>query len=338
MSKAHLRGFHDMQERMVVTALVDIVESKAQEAASVFPAARAFTDFHVALPHVDALLLSLPHHLHHPIGMACLRAGKHVLMEKPLANTEAQCLELIAAAEQAGVTLMVGYVMRYHPLVIEYKRLLESKALGEVFHVSLWTEQLTICDEERLAWARDHRLLGGGQLFSHGCHYIDLLLWFLGHPLHGTHTGTNLGTPWMDWEGTSDVSIKFASGAVGYHMGTWGARGSRLRYAFHAHCTEGMLEMDLHRGALIAHTGFKLHQPGQEEHDAQTERVLMTGTHAKSTHAQMEHFLDCVATGATPRTSARDSLQSLRVIWRMYDAERELRVADLRGLGLIDHQ
>ena len=79
--------------------------------------------------------------------------------------------------------------------------------------------------------------LGGGQLFSHGCHYIDILLAWMGQPVSGTHLGTNFGTPWMEGEGTSNVSLKFANGALGYHFGTWGAKGTRLRYSFHAHCT-----------------------------------------------------------------------------------------------------
>ena len=337
MSRGHLRAFHQLGDRMEVVALVDIEEEKARASASEFPGAKAVTDHREILDDVDALLLSLPHHLHHPIGMDCLNAGKHVLMEKPMANTEEECLELINTAEQQGVVLMVGYIMRYNPLAIEMNRLLKEKTYGDVFHVSLWTEQLTMVSDERMPWAKDHRTLGGGQLFSHGCHYIDLLLWYLGEPVSGVHVGTNLGTPWMDWEGTSDVSIKFEGGKIGYHMGTWGARGSRLRYSFHAHCTEGMIEADFGRSRLVVHQGFMTHVPGREAQDAETEKVLLTGDAGKNTPDQMTHFLECIETGQVPRTSPRDSLQSLRVIWRLYEAERTGVVADLRGLGLVDH-
>src|SRR5690606_29723663 len=122
-------------------------------------------------------------------------------------------------------------------LVRKLKEVLDSGEYGECFHMSMWTEQWTRFPGDD-HWGHKIATLGGGQLFSHGCHYVDLLLWFLGEPVHGTHTGTNFGTPWMEREGTSDVSIKFASGAVGYHMGTWGARGSKLHYCFQAHCTD----------------------------------------------------------------------------------------------------
>ena len=65
---------------------------------------------------------------------------------------------------------------------------------------------------------------------------------------------------WMEKEGTSNVTMRFESGALGYHFGTWGARGTRLSYSFHAHCTEGMLEFrltsdDFETEQLIYHKG-----------------------------------------------------------------------------------
>lgn len=171
------------------------------------------------------------------------------------------------------------------------------------------------------------KTVGGGQLLSHGCHYVDLMLWMLGEPLTGTHTGTNFGTPWMEKEGTSDVSIKFESGAVGYHGGTWGARGSRLYWSFHAHTENGMIEADYGRGQLW------LHRWG-----AQPELLLECEPKCKYMENEMAHFLDCIETGAVPLTDGADSLNGLRAIWRLYEAEEAGRVADLRGLGLQNRQ
>ena len=335
ISGTHLRGLEAADERVRVTALVDIDLARAEKAATNFEGAVAATTVAEVMDQADAFLLSIPHDLHHSIGMTCLRAGKHVLMEKPLANTEAECLELIETAEAAGLTLMVGYILRYNDLVIKMHDLIQDGTIGEVFHVGLWTEQLTMADTR--PWLGDHKRLGGGQLFSHGCHYIDLLLWMLGEPEYGSHIGTNRGTPWMDWEGTSDVSIHFAGGKIGYHMGTWGARGSVLRNSMHAHGTLGMLELNRTAGELRLHTGLMPHVPGQAETAREPIKLIATEQPGKNSEGQIRHFVDCVQTGTTPRSSARDSLQSLRVIWRLYDAERERRFADLSGLGLIDH-
>jgi predicted dehydrogenase len=139
--------------------------------------------------------------------------------------------------------------------------------------------------------------------------------------VRGTHLGTNTGTPWMGREGTSNVSMEFEGGLLGYHFGTWGARGTRLRYSFHAHCTEGMIEADITGGRLLSIV------KGEET-------VLLEAEGSKHTENEMAHFLDCIATGQVPLTDGPGSLQGLRCIWRMYEAEEKGTVADLRGLGL----
>jgi predicted dehydrogenase len=320
MAELHTRRFHTLGDRVRLTAAVDIETAQAQAVAERVGTARVLNDYRDALDLADAVLISLPHHLHHPVGMDCLAAGKHVLMEKPLANSEAECLDLIRAAEQAGRVLMVAYCMRYHPLTIHLKDLVDAQECGETFQLSIWTEQLTRYPPDH--WAARAATLGGGQLFSHGCHYIDLLLWFLGRPLEGTHLGTNFGTPWMEREGTSSVSLLFESGALGYHFGTWGARGTRLGYAFHAHGTDGLLEADFYKGQLIRH------RRGEET------VLLQVDLNSKYTENELAHFLDCIETGQRPLTDGPGSLQGLRVIWRLYEAEQRKVVADLRGLGL----
>jgi len=319
MARAHAGRFDRLSSRVSVVAAVDVLAERARAVAELLPGAKAATDFHDVLDDVDAVLLVLPHHLHHPIGMECLAAGKHVLLEKPMANSEQECLELIEASEKADRVLMIAYCMRFHPLAMRMKELIDEKAYGDVFQVSLWTEQHTQYGPDH--WASSAATLGGGQLFSHGCHYIDVLLWYLGQPVEGTHFGTNYCTPWMEKEGTSNVCIKFASGALGYHFGTWGAKGSRLKYSFHAHCTEGMLE------AAISHNQLIVHTKGEE-------KLLMECEGGKHTQDEMAHFLDCIETGRRPLTDGPGSLQGLRVIWRLYDAEERNTVADLRGCGL----
>ncbi|MDA0337893.1 MAG: Gfo/Idh/MocA family oxidoreductase [bacterium] len=323
MSKSHLRRFHELADRLDVVAAVDIEIDKAQAVADAM--AEHGATLRVATSHldvvedVDAALLVLPHHLHHPVSMDFLRAGKHVLVEKPMAITEAECLDLIATANSNDIVLMIAYCMRFHPLVTGMKQLIDAKACGDIFQVSIWTEQLT--QYHKGHWALKKATLGGGQLLSHGCHYIDILLWYMGRPLRGTHLGTNTGTPWMEREGTSNVSVEFEGGRLGYHFGTWGARGTRMGYAFHAHGTEGMIEADIKAGELRIHRGNDVELIGQHE----------SGKH---TEEEMAHFLDCIATGARPLTDGPGSLQGLRLIWRLYEAEEQGRLADLRGLGL----
>lgn len=241
-----------------------------------------------------------------------------------MANSEQECTDIIEAAARSRTTLMIAYCMRFDPCVARLKELLDAETFGECFQMSIWTEQLT--QHEPSAWHCRAETLGGGQLFSHGCHYIDLLLWYMGNPLSGVHIGTNRGTPWMEKEGTSNVTMRFESGALGYHFGTWGARGTRLKYSFHAHCTGGMLEFRL--------TSDEFEGERLIFHKDDTEEVLLSAENAKPTRTEMIHFLDCIDTGAEPLTNARDSLEGLRAIWRMYEAEEKGCLANLQGISL----
>jgi predicted dehydrogenase len=322
MERTHESGLALLRDRVEIVATVDTVAERAERAAQILGARRWETDYRAVLDDVDAVLVVVPNHLHHELGMAALKAGKHVLMEKPLANTEQDCLELIACAEQENRVLMTAYPLRFHPLVLGLKQLVDDGTLGDVFQLSMWTEQLTHYAEGH--WGNAAATLGGGQFFSHGCHYIDLLMWFLGEPVRGTHLGSRKGTPWMEGEGTSHVTIEFASGALGYHFGTWGARGSKLGYNMQAHGSEAMAEVDITNGELRLYSGDEVSV------------VLKVDPISKYVQGELAHFLDCIETGATPITNGPDSLEGLRLIWRLYEAEGRDVVADLRGLRLAD--
>ncbi len=335
----HCQAYSTLKDKMRLSAFADIdIKAAEKAAAAAMQPAKVTADFRDILPDVDAVVLTLPHDQHHPVGMECLKAGKHVLLEKPLAITEQQCLELIAMDNSPDPVLMLGYVQRHHPLWKRFGQYIEQKTFGDVFHVSIWTEQYTYRSPD--SWSARPERAGGGQLFNHGCHYIDLLLHWLGRPVCGAHVGTNFGTPWMQMEGTSNVSLKFENGATAYHFGTWGARGSRLRYSAHAHCTEGMLELRQLDGTITLH---RSHSDGdlpalealavEDANPEEPEQVVIyrTDERDKALARQMEAFLDCIENKKKPEISAASSLPSLRVIWKLYEAEQSGVVADLTG-------
>ena len=272
MAKSHAARMNKVLEKIEITAVVDIDLDRAQMVAELFPNKPVVhKKYEEILDHVDATLVVLPHHLHHPVTIKCLNEGKHVLVEKPMANTERECLEMIGSARRNDRVLMVGYCMRFHPLVLKFKEILDNKIFGDVFQLSIWTEQHTQRDPSN--WMCKAKEVGGGQFFSHGCHYIDLMLWMLGNPMKGIHLGTNRCTPWMEREGTSNVCLEFENGALGYHFGTWGARGTRLGYSFHAHCEKGMVEMQLEKGRVVYLGDVDKHVPGV--HDPEQKEIIL---------------------------------------------------------------
>lgn len=331
MMRSHAQSVDKCTEQLSITAVCDVVRENAEAMAAGLNNPLVFTDYREMVDHVDAVLIALPHDLHYECGMFFARHKKHILMEKPLCNTEKECLRLIETCEEEGVTLMCAYPVRYWPGIMKMKEMIDSGDYGKVIMMSVWTEQLTRNPSET-HWGRTARL-GGGQLFSHGCHYIDLLLWFLGKPVYGTHVGTSVGTEWLLEEGTSAVTIKFANGAVAYHGATWGARGTRLGYDFQIQTEKGMLDYDHHKRRITYYHKSTDHIPGVAE-QMQTDVVWEEDDSGKSTQYEIRHFVDCVNTGDTPLTNARAALESLRVIWKLYDAEKHHVMADLTDIEI----
>lgn len=317
----HRAALLELRDRATIVGAADADVARAQSAAAEVGAELAVSDFHELLDGVDAVAVATPHNFHHEIGLAAVEAGKHVFMEKPIAMNEAQAQEMVAAAEKRGVILMTGYPMRFHPLVTRIKSAIDEGTYGRPIHVSLNTDQYLL--EATDHWRHKPEARGGGAMFSHGCHYIDLLLWFLGDPARGTYVGTDYGTPWpAAGETTSHAVIRFESGAIGHHFSTEVAKRQRGLSRYVVHLEGGTLEASPSEGRLTVDTG------------AGPEELLTVTGRQKFTRNEFAHFMDCVQTGARPLTDGRRSLQSLRVIWRLYEAERNGTVADLTGLGL----
>lgn len=327
MMKSHIAGIGAI-DNVELTACVDIILDHAKELAEDYPGAKVCTDWKDIVDDVDAVLIALPHDLHYECGVFFARHKKHVLMEKPLCNTEEECKSLIDICDEEGVVLMCAYPLRYRPGILKMKELVDSGEFGKIMQISLWTEQLTKLPEGH--WLTTARL-GGGQFFSHGCHYVDLLMWFLGNPVQGTHFGTKIGTPWLRKEGTSVATFKFENGALGYHGATWGSRGTHLAWNMQIITEKGLLEYDRTRIKLYNqnHEHIPNAPVNMQKYEVIWEDAVEAG---KQTQFEIAHFVDCIVNGKKPNTDGRDAMKSLQVIWKMYDAEKAGVIADLTDI------
>lgn len=331
MMKKHIKGIRYV-ENAEVTAFCDIIRENAEYLAEDYPGSYVTTDWTDMVDYVDAVLVALPHHLHYQCGVFFARNKKHVLMEKPLCNTEEECLRLIEICKEENVKLMCAYPVRHWPGIKKLKELVDSGEYGKVIQMSVWTEQLTRIEDET-HWGNTAQL-GGGQFFSHGCHYVDLLFWFLGNPVAGTHFGTKIGGNKILGESTSIANFKFENGALGYHGATWNAVGTRLAWDCQMMMEKGLLDYDRYRGVIKLYNKNKVHDAGAAEDQSYV--VLWehdTSTIAEQTQHEIRHFTDCIINDKTPITDGETALKSLQAIWRMYDAEKHGVIADLRGLG-----
>lgn len=332
MGGAHIAGLNNLTN-CKFTCTCDIFEDRAEKAARVLGAEHVFTDYKDMLPYVDAVMLILPHKIHYEVSKFFVENGKHVSCEKPLCMNEEECLSLVEAAEKANVKLMCAYPVPHWPAVKLMKKFIDEKTFGDVIQVSIWTEQYTNCYLQNGEPERHTvKNLGGGQLFSHGCHYIDVLLRLLGNPITGIHYGSRVGTPWIEKEGTSNVLMNFENGALAYHFATWGARGSRNRYTFQIHFTDSFLNYEVYDETM---TISKFWGPDLTMEEPREIKFTFEKDGENMHHTQIENqdFVFAILDDREPLVTGRDAIQSLRIIWKLYEAEEKGEIADLRGLG-----
>jgi predicted dehydrogenase len=159
----------------------DIDGSRAAELAISSPGASALTDYRPALadPAVGAIIVATLNGSLAPLALAAVRAGKHVLVEKPGALNARQLREVATAATMAGVKVRLGYNHRFHPALQKARELVDAGALGPLMFLRGRYGHGGRKGYDR-EWRADPKLSGGGELIDQGVHLIDLASWFLG--------------------------------------------------------------------------------------------------------------------------------------------------------------
>jgi 1,5-anhydro-D-fructose reductase (1,5-anhydro-D-mannitol-forming) len=171
----------------------------------------------LADPAVDAVYISTPNSLHAAHAIAAVRAGKHVLVEKPMATTVADATAMVRAADAAGVRLGVGFHLRHHPLHEEARRRVGAGALGELLYATAQFN-LVSAPPPRVAiphapWKRDPEQIGGaGALPGFGVHVLDLLRWLSGQEVATVSATAADRTSEQPLEGFGQVTLEFGGG------------------------------------------------------------------------------------------------------------------------------
>ena len=176
IANGHLPACRDV-EGVETVAVCDIDEQAARARADEFEVPTVYTDWRELLDdeRVDAVSVLLPHHLHREVTVAAAQAGKSVLCEKPMATSLADVDEMIAAADEAGVVLMVGQILRFRPVNIRARELIRDGAVGEVRNVL--RRRLSKSEGFRSEWASRPEEAGGWVLCGFGAHEVDMILW-----------------------------------------------------------------------------------------------------------------------------------------------------------------
>ncbi len=207
-------------------ALCDVVREKADTLKEQFGLAGAvvYTDHQTMLREVkpELVAVAVPSGLHASIALDCIRAGAHVIIEKPIALSLEDADAVITEAAKAGVSVCVCHQNRFNRSVQYIRKALEEGRFGRLLHGSvhiLWNRGEAYY---RQAPWRGTMAMDGGCLMNQGIHSIDLLRWMLGEPEEVFAYTDNLTHPYIEAEDFGAALVRFAGGAYGLIEGTTG--------------------------------------------------------------------------------------------------------------------
>lgn len=313
----------------------DIIPERAEAAVEKYGCGKAITDYHEALndPEEVAVSVCTPNNVHSQISIDALRAGKHVLCEKPAARTYTEALEMQKVQHETGKTLNIGVVNRFNDGVNRIKKMIDDGDLGEIYHVYVSFRAGRSIPGLGGAFTTKS-IAGGGALIDWGVHYLDIVMYCCGDPAPKTVTGetfcklgkdianyayTGMWAGPPDLNGTYDVDDSVAAlirteGPVITVHGAWAQNileneqyidfigdkgGIRLQYG------QGFTYYTTKDGALITSTpDFKTTSHFQNEIDA---------------------FIRCVQTGEKLASHIDTAVITSKLMQAVYDSSEQHR-------------
>ncbi len=268
MGKAHSNAFRTIPYMVYpppavpdLAAICGRTESAVQDAAKRFGYARAYTDWREMLADDSVQLFDNggPNDAHAEPCIAAAAAGKHVLCEKPLGRTAEESKAMLDAVEAAGVKHMAAYNYRFVPAIRQIRNLIDSGALGRIYHFrAIYLQEWIMPHYGTPAiWRLNKKEAGSGALGDLGAHIIDLAHYLVGDIAHvGALTQTFIKErPLPDGSGTAKVdvddafvaSIEFANGALGTLEATRFAAGRKNHQVIEINAENGSVRFDLER-------------------------------------------------------------------------------------------
>lgn len=297
MGQHHARVLSRLKDVHLV-GLADVNVELGIETASRYKV-HYFEDYTELLKKVDAVCVAVPTRLHHTVGMACLKAGVHVLIEKPIAASIAEAESLVNAAADYGCILQVGHIERFNP------------AFKELYNV-LKTENVLALEARRMS-PYSNRANDVSVVLDLMIHDIDLILELAGASVTKLTANGSRGdnSPYLDYV---TATLGFTNGVVA--TVTASKVTHRKIRTISAHCRHSLTEADFLNNKIEIHrqtTENCSAAYGQVlyRQDGLIEQVYTSNT--EPLHAELEHFVHCVRGGDQPSVGGEQALKALRL-------------------------
>ncbi|MFN3649199.1 MAG: Gfo/Idh/MocA family protein [Armatimonadota bacterium] len=306
-------------ERAALVGVADVDAAAAAQASEQLRVpAHADPDALLSRDDVDAVIIAAPPFLHRPLAEAAAAHGKHLFVEKPLAPSSADSQAILDAADAAGVTLMVGQVLRYYPC---WRYVLERVRRGDLGNPrSISVRRVGGGWGAAARGWRASRELSGGLLMEINAHEIDFLCEIGGEVERVYAEAEHFGEDGCDYPNLAFVSLRFRSGALGLlHSSMVSALGD---LSGSVEGSEGTLQ---YRGGFSADGTITLARPGETP----VETRIGSLEYDDPVRHELSLFVDAALDGTPPPVTGRHGLRNVIVAEAAYRSAREGRPVSL---------
>jgi predicted dehydrogenase len=265
---------------------------------------------------IDAIIICTPSYLHEEQAIAAMEAGKHVLVEKPLALSPEAVERVLAAAERTGRTLMVAMNNRYRPDTMALRPFAQNGELGDVFLTrGAWLNRKMRL--VRPTWRHRRATAGGGAMMDLGVQTLDLCLWMLDFP-QAVSVMTQMHFPeGMEVEDTAGIIVRMKDGAGISLTVSWSLVAERDRHYMRMLGTRGS-------GAISPLAVFKEVETGQMIDVTPNVPLGRENLYTASYRQELTHFVR-VATGQMKEPLPREQIQIMQIVAAAYQSAAERR-------------
>ena len=304
-------------------------EKRAAEFAAKF-GATGYTDYDRFLNHPGLRIVNIctPSGLHAEQGIAAARAGKHVLVEKPIETTLEKADALIEACDRNGVKLGVIFQSRFLPAVQQIKRAIDEGQLGRLMIGDAYVKWYRAPEYYADSWHGTMAMDGGGALINQAIHTVDLLRWMMGPVETAFAMKSALRYPQIEAEDTLVASLRFQNGALGVIEAATSAKPGFKR----------RLEISGERGTVILDGDAISVWAIEGESDEATGGEQITDGSANPAaisneghRRQIEDMMQAVIEDRAPMIDGREGRKSLEVVVALYAAADEARPVKLES-------
>lgn len=272
-------------------------------------------------PEIDAVYIALPNGMHAEYTIRAAKAGKHVLCEKPMANTVAECEQMIAACREANRKLLIAYRLQYEPNTLKGISLLRQGYAGKILELNC-AFGFNIKPGE---WRLNKALAGGGPVYDVGIYSIQACRYLSGEEPISVQAYTSVVDKdgrFQEVEENAAWNMRFPSGTVASCLTSYGSNftGNVWRVVG----STGTVEMN----PAYSYTGLQL--TGQQDGGGKTDFTI-PDPNPRQFAREADHLAECIFENKQPKTAGEEGLRDMKIIRAIYQSSAEGRAIPMNG-------